>query len=59
MGDLDVSNPFVVIAGFFGLFVTVIMVIIRIGFVGVINPIGGVVVGLLFGGVWLKTFTDK
>ena len=59
MADLDISNPLVVIAGFFALFFTSIMVIVRIGMVGVINPIGGVIAGLLLGGVWLKTFMEK
>lgn len=59
MAELDVSNPFVVIAGFFGLFITALTVIVRIGFVGVVNPIGGLVAGILLGGVWLKTFTEK
>jgi len=59
MADLDISNPLLVIVAFFGIFFSALMVIIRLGFVAVLNPIGGVLAGLFLGGVWLKTFAEK
>jgi len=59
MGELDISNPLVVIVGFFGIFFTSLMIIIRLGFVAVLSPIAGILGGLLLGGVWIKTFAGK
>lgn len=58
MDDLDPSNILQMIVGFFALMLTIFMAFSRIIMVGVMNPLAGIVVGLLFGGVWFKIFTE-
>ena len=59
MADLDISNPLVVIVGFFGIFFTAMTFIVRIAMFGILSPVAGIVGSLLLGGAFFKIFTEK
>ena len=60
MADVDFSNPFVVITGFFAVFITAMMFLVKIVQFGVLGGLGMALIGLLgFGAVWGKTFGKK
>jgi len=59
MADIDFSNPLMVIVGFFGIMMTIFLVLIRVLMVGFINPMAGIAVGFVAGLALFTTMNER